>query len=368
MYTLAATGDFMLQHRLRPTPDDSVSLHTLLAGADDVFANLEVVLTSRTAGVGKYVHLRCDPALAGELAAVGVTVVTLANNHACDFGYGGLTDTMQALRGVGVASVGAGMDESEAMAPTVVLRSGVRVAFMGFATTLPAGFAAGRGVPGVAPIRVVSRFVVDTATLEESPGTAPYVETLCLPGEAERAEAAVEAAKRDADLVIVALHWGVPFGWVAAMQDELADYQRPLAHGLVDAGADAVVGHHPHVLHGVEFYKGRPICYSLGNFVFHPWEDPVGGQQYLSYPNYAVNPHRGRESRLGGVARLSWENRTTRAELAVLPYRLDNDGEPVPATASGLDEIRTRLGQLSARFNVGFSTRGGSLIAKSSGN
>jgi poly-gamma-glutamate synthesis protein (capsule biosynthesis protein) len=212
----------------------------------------------------------------------------------------------------------------------------------------------------------LSRFVVDTATLEESPGTAPYVETLCLPGEAERAAAAVEAAKREADLVIVALHWGVPFGWVAAMQDELADYQRPLAHRLVDAGADAVVGHHSHVLHGIEIYKGRPICYSLGNFVFHPWEDPLGEQQYLTYPNYAVNPHRGRESRLGGVALLSWEKRTTSPELAILPYTLDNDGEPVPATGSSLDEIRTRLELLSARFNVGFTTRGGSLIAKSS--
>jgi poly-gamma-glutamate synthesis protein (capsule biosynthesis protein) len=142
------------------------------------------------------------------------------------------------------------------------------VAFGGFNATLPQGAAASPNRPGTAPLRVESSYVAD-ATLEEQPGTSPYVRTS--PFEPDLAYAAdrIGDARRTADVVVVSVHWGVPPGWAAPFQGTLADYQPPMAHALIDAGADVILGHHPHTLHGVEIYRGKPILYSLGNYVFH---------------------------------------------------------------------------------------------------
>jgi len=70
-------------------------------------------------------------------------------------------------------------------------------------------------------------------------------------------------------VVIVGLHWGVPHGWITGYQAPLADYQQPLGHALIDAGAVAIVGHNAHMLHGMERYRGAPTLYSLGDLVFH---------------------------------------------------------------------------------------------------
>jgi poly-gamma-glutamate capsule biosynthesis protein CapA/YwtB (metallophosphatase superfamily) len=98
---------------------------------------------------------------------------------------------------------------------------------------------------------------------------APWVETELSEQDVLAAERWVAAAREEADLVVVHVHWGVPNGWCAAFQGPLADYQRPLGRRLVEAGADLVVGHHPHVVHGVEAHAGGLIAYSLGNFFFH---------------------------------------------------------------------------------------------------
>jgi len=360
--SLYATGDLMLQ---RPVArSDHLGLSAWMERFRDgslVFANLEVALTRRGERADKLVNLRADPALAPELRRLGVDVATLANNHASDFGLTGLRDTLAAVQGAGVRTVGAGEDLEAAMAPAVVARGGLRVAFLGFATTLPQGCAAAANRPGLAGVRVLSRYVVDPVTVDENPGIAPYVETEVMPGDAERAVAATARAKADADVVVVGVHWGVPHGWTAAFQSELADYQAPLGHMLVDAGADAVIGHHPHVLHGVEVYRGRPIFYSLGNFIFH---SIVAAQPELGrpYPYYSWRSLRSDLNHLGGVARLSWAEGGAPSAAELLPVWLDDGGDACPAPPDEADRALERVVDLSQAFGTRFA-RGGKGLA-----
>lgn len=329
MYTLLATGDLMLQRPLvRPDASGVQRIVEAFRAADYVFTNLEVVLTTREQAADKLVCLRADPSLASSLVDAGITVASVANNHAADFGLDGLYDTMSALEGADVAHVGGGRDLESAYRPARLVAGATGVAFLGVACTLPNGCGAGPARGGITPVRVLSRFVVDPVTIDEDPGMAPFVETVAVPEDVDRAVRAVRQAREAADLVVVGLHWGVPHGWVARFQSELATYQQPLAHALIDAGADAVIGHHPHVLHGVEVYRGKPIFYSLGNFVFHSFFQgpPRLGR---SYPSYRWDSLRSDLNRDGGVAALTWGgpgSTLSRAELWIV--RLDESGEP----------------------------------------
>lgn len=337
-----ALGDLALQ---RPPARSDVIAE--LARAGEVFANLEIVLTRRSEAAEKLLCLRADPGLAATLAECGVGVVSLANNHAADFGLGGLEDTRSALAGARVASVGAGSDFAEATAPVVRDREGLRIAFLGFATTLPNGCAAGPTRPGIAPIRILSRFIVDPVTMEEAPGMAPFVETAPMPGDVDRACSAVRDAAAAADVVVVGIHWGVPDGWAARFQGELATYQRPLAHALVDAGADSIVGHHPHVVHAVELYRERPIFYSLGNFLFHALleQDPEVARPA---PSYQWSSLRGELNTYGAVAALRWGAGGGPPETVELwPLRLSRAGEPAFANNDDADAVIGRVRELS---------------------
>jgi poly-gamma-glutamate synthesis protein (capsule biosynthesis protein) len=319
-----------------------------------VFTNLELALTNRGERADKLVNLRADPELAGELPRFGVDVATLANNHAMDYGLTGLRDTLAACAAADLPTVGAGEDATAAMRPQILSRGGLRVAFLGFATTLALGASAAPDRPGLAGIRVVSRYVVDPVTVDENPGIAPYVETELMPGDADQAAFAVAQAKAAADVVVVGMHWGIPHGWTAAFQRELADYQQPLAHRLIDAGADAIFGHHPHVLHGIEVYRERPIFYSLGNFVFHSITraQPELGRPY---PFYSWRSLRSELNHLGGVARLTWHAAGRPASAEFLPVRLDAAGDACPAGASDAEAALSRVEMLSEAFGAHLS-------------
>lgn len=152
-----------------------------------------------------------------------------------DYGVGGLRTTLSALDGVGIAHVGGGENQAEAFEP--VVRN--KTAFIGVTTTLPNGSGAGKSRPGLAGVRVFTKYVVDTVSMDESPGMAPgmapFVETRTYAADETVLLETIRksAARPDVSVVVVGIHWGVPYGWVAATQDEIAQYQRPLAksHG-----------------------------------------------------------------------------------------------------------------------------------------
>ncbi|MNJ55024.1 Capsule biosynthesis protein CapA [compost metagenome] len=160
--------------------------------------------------------------------------VNLANNHTLDQGVEGLLDTMRHLKDNSIQYFGAGKNKSEAYAPIYFERKGIRIALCGFSRVIPkADWAAGKNKPGVAA-------VYD-------------------PAEALKT---VKTAREAADLVIVVTHWG------KERTTELEKHQTSLARSFIDAGADLIIGGHPHVLQGIEQYKGKWIAYSTGNFIF----------------------------------------------------------------------------------------------------
>ena len=234
-----------------------------------VVANLEIPLSRRGAPVPKTVNLRADPAVIDDVRALGVDAVSLANNHMMDFGAAAMLDTLATCDGAGRRRCGAGADVDAALAPTWLAADGGRIALLSVSCTLPIESDAGVNRPGIAPLRVRFAFEADVNLLAEQPGTMPWVRSWAVEIDRDRFCTVIEDCRRQgADAIVVAIHWGVPSYWLSPYQGLLAEYQQPLAHALIEAGADAICGHHPHQLHPIEVYNGKPIFYSLGNFVF----------------------------------------------------------------------------------------------------
>ena len=265
---LAVAGDIA---PMREVTDHDQRLLALMHGAEVAFGNLEAPLTARGARAEKAATHRAHPDRVAEVTGFGFDVVTLANNHMLDYGPDGLADTLAVLARAGVAAVGAGSTRAAAFRPFVRATPRGAIAFIGICAALPPGFAATDDRPGVAPLRVLQSVAIDAVLQAEQPGGAPFMHTKAHQADVDAACEAIRSVRDEARLVVVALHWGIPHGFAARSYGVLAEYQRPVAHALVDAGADLVVGHHPHVVHPVERYRGGVIAYSLGNYVFHNW-------------------------------------------------------------------------------------------------
>ncbi|MGA8941351.1 MAG: CapA family protein [Thermoactinomyces sp.] len=179
----------------------------------------------------KRMHVSTSPEVAETLKKAGFTTVNLANNHMKDFGRQGLLDTLKAFQEVKIDPVGAGYDLRDATEISYETVKGIKIATLGFSDLLPKDFRASSKRSGVAP--------ADPDIFFRN----------------------VAKAKKNADLVIVHMHWGEEY------DSGFHPRQRDLGHALVDAGADIVIGHHPHVLEPVEVYKRGVIFYSLGNFI-----------------------------------------------------------------------------------------------------
>jgi len=236
---IQAVGDIMLGGRWERTVAANDYFHPFeniapeLQAGDITLANLEMPLTRRGREyTNKKFRFRARPDSAFALKKAGINVVTLANNHIMDYGVPGLADTLASLMRAGIESVGASGDLTTACMPLITEIKGVRVAILGYSLTLPEQFWAGKNRPGTAPLR-------------EKPVMAD-----------------IAAAREQADIVIVTVHWG------EEGSTRLRDYQPRLARLMIDSGADAVIGHHPHILQGIERYKRGIIFYSLGNFAF----------------------------------------------------------------------------------------------------
>jgi hypothetical protein len=222
-------------------------------GSDDLtIVNLECAPSSLGKPQDKQFTFRCDKGLK-EMGAGGVDVANMANNHSGDFGPDALLDGRTNVRLAGVAPVGAGRDAREANMPAAFQIKGWKVAVLGFGGVVPTpGWLAGASHPGVAN-------GYDTASMV----------------------AAVRAAAAQADLVLVAIHWGEELD-TTPRADDVAR-----SHALIEAGADAVFGHHAHRLQPLEFYKGRPIAYGLGNFVW-PSSGPTAVAEVVVAPDGSI--------------------------------------------------------------------------------
>ncbi len=214
----------------------SKELRKELKQADVTMVNNEFPYSTRgTQALNKQFTFRVDPSYVQILSESGIDLVTLANNHVLDYGTDALLDTFHTLREAGISYAGAGNSLERAAKP---IRKKANRHTFGF-------LAASRVFPTVS-------WNVENA----QPGVFSAYDP-------SRLLAAVKDARAECDFLCVYVHWGIERSTTPE------EYQVTLAHALIDAGADAVIGAHPHVLQGVEFYNGKPIFYSLGNFIFY---------------------------------------------------------------------------------------------------
>lgn len=213
----------------------------ILRRSDIVFGNLEGPLaTWGPVDAGKTYSFKSKPReTAAALKYGGFDIVSLANNHTLDYGAEGMMQTMFAIGAEGILHVGGGLNENGARQYRIIEKNGVKVAFLAYSLTLPETFWA----------------------TPETPGTA-Y-------GKHEHVVADVQAAKKEADVVLVSMHWG------RESTTELRPYQESIGRAAIDAGASIIIGHHPHILQAVERYKDGIIFYSLGNFAFGSYSEKV---------------------------------------------------------------------------------------------
>lgn len=240
-HELIFVGDMMFDRSIRRVTEkagDPLLPFALLAerlrAADVAVGNLEGPISDRGTRQGSIYSFRFPPTeTIAALRSAGFDIVILANNHIWDYGHVAARDTMQHLQDAGIKYIGFGRNYDEANTPVVERVGSTTIAFLGY-----------------------TEFYGKALWADDRLGLSEF--------DANAIAARIAEIKKSAtaDLVIVSLHWGVEY------ETESHSEQRRIAHQLIDAGADLIVGHHPHVPQEIEYYKGRPIAYSLGNFVF----------------------------------------------------------------------------------------------------
>jgi hypothetical protein len=254
---LMMVGDLILDE---PDPDSFFEpARSTLQQADFLVGHVEVPHTRR--GRENSTDVPAPPSDPDNLAALkraGFQVATLAGNHIYDAGPDGIEDTITMLRQLDIAAAGAGMNLAEARKPAIVESQGLKVGTLSYNCVGPKDSWANEKKAGCAYVQVITHYELDHA----SPGGTPRIYTFAEPESTDAMLTDVEKLRREVDILIVALHKGI--GHTPAA---LAMYERPLAKATIDAGADIVLGHHAHILKGIEMYKGRPIYHGLGNFV-----------------------------------------------------------------------------------------------------
>ena len=206
----------------------------VLDSADIRFCNLETPIgtADSTMRTDKTYTFALPPKYREALRHGNFDVVSLANNHILDYGHALADSTLHYLHQLGISGVGYGQSSMNSAEPTILERNGFRVGFLAYSMTFPSDFWATDSTPGTA-----------------YPDENNFVRI-------------IESLDAQVDFTVLSFHWG------AENSDSTKAYQQVFAHSAIDAGADLVVGHHPHVWQGLEAYRGRLIAYSLGNFCF----------------------------------------------------------------------------------------------------
>ena len=235
--TFIFTGDFCLAHRFEAAAQNhSINVFAnwksgkSVGNYDAMMVNLENAVTRSVDSVEKEFVFKMKPEFLKQLKQADISVVSCANNHAADFGEEGILETIRQLDSAGIQHIGIGRNFAEARRPVILNVNGIQIGFLGYG------------------------------------GVKDYIASRSKPGTTSRNESIIcndiKKLKPRVDVVVVNLHWG------EELATEPDQSQIELAHRIIDSGADLIIGHHPHVLQGIEKYHGKVIAYSLGNFVF----------------------------------------------------------------------------------------------------
>jgi poly-gamma-glutamate capsule biosynthesis protein CapA/YwtB (metallophosphatase superfamily) len=301
---LSAVGDLMLDRSLGRALENGdlafpfAGLNGVLRPADITLGNLESALGDLGQPENKSYTFQAPPSAAEALAAAGFDLVSLANNHAMDYGPQGLQQTIELLQQANIATVGAGANDLAARTPVLFELGGLKVAFLSYVSV---------------PVEVTGFDAHGWAATSQQPGVAWADEY--------QIRQDVASASSEYDLVVVLLHSG--YEYIEAPSPE----QMTAARAAIDAGADLVIGHHAHVLQGIEFRGSAVIAYGLGNFAFE-----IDGDSSTMILNV-------------------WLDSDGVRQFELVPAFLEAGGRPRLATDSEASEIRQRVYWLSAMIS-----------------
>ena len=352
--TMFAVGDIILG----PEPESFFDyVAPVLIEGDLLFGQLEVPYTTRDA---QALALGRDPENLSILKDVGFDLVTLAGNHILDAGVVGIEDTIKWLKKNKVAHVGAGMHIGDARSPVIIERDGTSFGFLSYNCVGPKETWANTEKPGCAYVHIITHYELDYATPGGPPTIYTWAETDSLAAMLED----IQLLRPYCDVLTVALHKGI--GHTPA---KLAAYEKQVSYAALDAGADLIVGHHAHILRGVEFYKGKAIFHGLCNLVAYvpslapkkeldpnSWaqrrREIFGFEPDPEYPTYPFHP----EARYTLIAKLRIEEKKI-AGVSYLPCIINKQGQPEvlkqdergEAVFNYVERI-TREAALNARF------------------
>jgi hypothetical protein len=253
---ILATGDLIIDE---PDPDHYfAAARPVLQTADIVVGHVEVPFTLQREGSANVPLEARDPKKLRALRDAGIHAASMAANHLYDEGHAGVRDTIDGLCAHGIEPFGAGMNLTEARRPAIIQRNGSRFGFLSYNLVGPKESWASANKAGGAYVHILTSYELDHAT----PGGTPNVYTGAEAETLEHMAADIRDLRSRSELVMVSMHKGTVHSPGLVMA-----YEKQVAHAAIDAGADVVVGHHAHILRGIEVYKGKPIYHGLGNFV-----------------------------------------------------------------------------------------------------
>jgi poly-gamma-glutamate synthesis protein (capsule biosynthesis protein) len=319
-----------------PNAEASFELVTpMLKEGDIVVGQLEVPHTDKDF---KTLSLGSKPIATGNstknlfpLISANFTVLTLAGNHILDAGIAGIEDTIAWIKNHNIDCVGAGMNIDEARSPVVVEREGTRFGFLDYNCVGPKETWANVNKPGCAYIDIITHYEGTYAC----PGGPPIVYTWAETNSLQAMIADITKLRPLCDILIVTFHKGI--GHTPA---RLAAYEHQVSYAAIDAGADIILGHHAHILKGIELYKGKPIFHGLCNFVTYApilalgnsqdpdsWArkriDLYGFEPDPEYPTYPFHP----EAKYTIIAKCLIENKRL-AQTSFIPCLINKQGQP----------------------------------------
>ncbi|MFZ5817893.1 MAG: CapA family protein [Bacillota bacterium] len=287
--TMLFVGDVMLARipgeHVERGEDPFAAFAEQLTGADLAVGNLECVIATVGERVPKAYNFRCHPRNVPLLARY-FDALSVANNHSGDYGPEAFAEQLDLLRQGGVPYFGGGMNLAEAHTPLILERNGLKVALLGYNEVELRSFEAGPTRPGLA-------WSTDEAVVRD-----------------------IRAAREKADLVVVYPHWGLEYHKAPSAR------QQELARKMIDAGADLVVGAHPHVTQTVELYRDRLIVYSLGNYVFDDFMDVPPELDEPSRTSWVLRVTLGKEGLI------EWETLVARTDDRGFPQPLAGVSSP----------------------------------------
>ncbi|MDO8776771.1 MAG: CapA family protein [Burkholderiaceae bacterium] len=338
---LVAVGDVFLN---RENPVESFAhVGDLLKSGDITFGNSEgTYAVNPKADDDMMAAIIAPPENISALAQTGFDVMSVANNHINDWGRTGMHSTVDTLRHEGIQIAGFGKNIDEAFTPVYVMVGDKKIAFVAASVIGSWNAAATAEQDGIAMLEVATQY----HDLHKQPGSPPHVRSHLTEAASARVAKSFDEAALNADFVVGSFHWGIhlfPAG--------LAEYEGSLARLAIDHGADVILGHHQHILKGIDFYKGKPILHGLGNFAFDLLDiekiaKPAAVRETIEiygeygifsrdgYPTVPFHP----ESRMTVVAHIELQaGHDPLVELT--PCMINTKGQPTPIPRSNESEF-----------------------------